>query len=135
MSNEAIALDNTTGEEAKAILLQIGWFADTCFLSLRFTDEEFQQVQESLSYYTNLSPEQAISAMCDQDIDDHNGGVRQRMIDSYPLLVEACKVQLVSLIQRFDEMIGMPGCGAYPMAQYNQAKQLRAAITAGEKTP
>ena len=56
--------------------------------------------------------------------------------NAFPLLVEACKVQLVSLIQRFSEKIGTSALVCGPVPFHNQAKRLRAALAAAEdETP
>ena len=58
-------LDELSGEEAKAILCQLGYFADdTHFLSLRFTDDQFYCVQEAVVHSGKLSLEQFIANLC-----------------------------------------------------------------------
>lgn len=70
-STEGKQLDDVSGEEAKSILMQLGYFdPEICFTSFRFNAVEFQQVQKSLAL-TNLTPEQLISALCEQDVIDH----------------------------------------------------------------
>ncbi len=56
--------------------------------------------------------------------------------NAFPLLVEACKLQLVSLIQRFDENIGTESdyLPHWPAPHHHQAKRLRAALAAAEET-
>jgi hypothetical protein len=72
---EGELLDSTSGEEAKAILCQLGWFAsDTHFLSLRLTDAEFNHVQEACAIYPRLTTEAVISALCEQGVLGKEGG-------------------------------------------------------------
>ena len=62
---EGQQLDALTLDEAKGILCQLGYFADTLFLSLRFTEEEFDHFQRAAAT-TGLTSEQFISALCEQ---------------------------------------------------------------------
>lgn len=62
-------LDALSSGEAKAILFQIGYFADnTHFLSLRFTDEQFRWVQESISFSGESSTEQFFANLCREEL-------------------------------------------------------------------
>lgn len=60
-----------SGDDAIAILNQLGYFdEETLFMSLRLSHDEFSWIQQALALYPRLTPEQAISSFCEQEVYD-----------------------------------------------------------------
>lgn len=68
---EGQRLDALSHDEAKSILLHLGYFSDeTYFLSLRLNGDELRHVQEALAYCNELGISEFISALCEQFVLD-----------------------------------------------------------------